>query len=485
MTDPTRQPRFSAGKVVRWAILLAGLGGAIALVAGPQWLDLDVRAQRALAVFVLCLSLWVSNLLPLPATGLLAIALLPTLGVMDAARAFEKFGNSAVLFILGVFILAAGMIRTGLSKRVTLLLMERFGQSPRRLIAGVLVSAAFLALWMPEHAVAAMMFPVVLGVAEGLNLKPGSSFARRLLLAMAWGSVIGGVGTLLGGARAPLALELFHETYAGTEHLVEVTFIGWMVKAVPVSVALTAVALPMLALRPTDVTDIASARRMLHEQVARLGPMSGREKRLAVLGLATIVAWVTLGGHGGGIGGLRLDLAGISMLSAVGLFALRIVTWNDIQGYVNWGVIIMYGGAVALGKAVQETGALETVARAAIPADVSPVLLLVVMAVAAIALTETISNTAAVAIMLPVGFGLCEVAGVSPHAMLYMVTIPAGLAFTLPMSSPPNAIAYSGGFYGMRDVIRAGLPMNLIALLIFLAIALLLWPLVGIDLGTW
>lgn len=474
--------RLTPGLLIRLGIMAVGLTAAVALVILKPCMGMDARAQRALAVFVLCLSSWISNLIPLPATGLMAIGLLPALGVMDAPRAFEKFGNSAVLFILGVFILAAAMIRTGLSKRMTLLLLNRFGGSPRRLIGGVLVSAAFLALWMPEHAVAAMMFPVVLGIAEGLQLRPGSRFARRVFLALAWGSVIGGVGTLLGGARAPLALELFHETYGGTSEFVSVSFIGWMIAALPVTIVLTGVGAVLLVLPRTDVGDISSARRMLEDQVRRLGPMSRREWRLSVLGLLTVAAWVALGGHGGGIAGVQLDLAGISILSAVGLFVLRIITWNDIQGYVNWGVVIMYGGAVALGKAVQETGALEAVARSVIPPDVSPLALLCLMAVTAIALTETVSNTAAVAILLPVGFGLCEVAGVSPHAMLYVVTIPAGLAFTLPMSSPPNAIAYSAGFYGMRDVIRIGMLMSLLALAIFLAIAVLWWPMIGIRL---
>ncbi|MCG3179253.1 MAG: Sodium-dependent dicarboxylate transporter SdcS [Phycisphaerae bacterium] len=479
-TTTRRRPKVA--RIIRWAVFLSGLLPAAALAVCPTVLGLDRAGQNALAVFCLCLGLWVSNLIPLAATGLLAIGLLPALGVMDAPQAFSKFGNSAVLFILGVFILAAAMIQTGLSKRMTLWLLERFEGSPRRLIAGVMASAAFLALWMPEHAVAAMMFPVVLGIAEGLELRRGSPLARKLFLAMAWGSVIGGVGTLLGGARAPLALELFRESYAGTPAYVPVTFLDWMIKALPVVLLLLGAGLLILTRGRLDVTDVTRARTLLARQVSGLGPMSGRERRLAAIGLLTVAAWILLGGHDGGRWGIRLDLAGISILSAVAVFALRVVTWNDIQHYVNWGVVVMYGGAVALGRAVQETGALATVAHAAIPSGMPPAALLVLMAVVTIALTETVSNTAAVAILLPAGFGMCSVTGISPHAMVYIVAIPAGLAFTLPMSSPPNAIAYSGGYYGMRDVLRPGLLMMAIALAAFLLVALLWWPIVGLSL---
>jgi sodium-dependent dicarboxylate transporter 2/3/5 len=442
----------------------------------PEGLPAGMSAtapQRCLAIFVLCIALWVTSAIPLAATGLLAIALLPLLNVLPEEQALGLFGNSAVFFMLGVFLLAGAMISTGLSKRVTLLALQRFDKSPGRLVKGVTVSAAFLALWMPEHAVAAMIYPIVVEIVDTLNLKRGSRYAKSLFLGLAWGSVIGGVGTFLGGARAPLALSLLHETHPDNT----VSFLRWMVAALPVVIFMTVVALVMLRRRiPDDIDDIKPATRMLDERVRHLGPMSSRERRLAILSLATIAAWIAVGDHP------KLGLAAIAMVSAVMLFFLRIVDWKSVQEYVNWGVLIMYGGAVALGKALTETRAMEWLARQIIDPNAPELLIVMLLAAIAIVLTEGISNAAAVAILLPIGYSLGDMTGVGPVMVTMAVTIPAGLAFLLPISSPPNAISFSAGHYEVREVVRLGWPMNLLGLVVLFLVIVLWWgPVLNVN----
>ena len=469
-----------------------GLGiriGFVALaVAGAMWLTLtpplicpdglpagmdSAAPQRSIGIFLVCMSLWCTNVIPLAATGLLAIALLPLLGVLTEDEAFGLFGNSAVFFMLGVFLLAAAMISTGLSKRVTLLVLQRFDRSPTRLVVGVTLSASFLALWMPEHAVAAMIYPIVVEVVETLDLHQGSNYAKKLFLGLAWGAVIGGVGTFLGGARAPLALSMLHEAHPETT----IPFLHWMLAAIPLVIILTPLAVWILGMRiPNDVTDIKAATRMLDQRVKRLGPMSGRERRLAVLGLLTIVAWIVMG-H-------TVGLAVIAMVSAGLLFLLRIVDWKAAQDYVNWGVLIMYGGAVALGAALTETKAMEWLAHRVISPQIPPLAIIMMMATGAIVLTEGISNAAAVAILLPIGYSLGDMTGVGPVMMTLAVTIPAGLVFMLPVGSPPNAISFSAGHYSIREAMHIGWPMNLLGLLVLFAVMILWWGF-ALNVNTW
>ena len=199
----------------RLILLVAALVGSVLLFLGdpllpPERLPEDMQAsapQRCLGLFLVCVALWSTNLIPPAATGLLVLGMLPLLGILDAQRAFGLFGNSAVFFMLGVFLLASAMIVTGLSKRVTLIALQRFDKSPQRLVVGVALSAAFLSLWMPEHAVAAMVFPILLETTDSLRLPPGHPYARKLFMALAWGAVIGGVGTFLGGARGTAGTE--------------------------------------------------------------------------------------------------------------------------------------------------------------------------------------------------------------------------------------------------------------------------------------
>ena len=433
--------------------------------------DMPLEApQRCLGIFLVCMALWFTNLIPLAATGLLAVALLPLLGVLSKDEAFGLFGNSAVFFMLGVFLLAAAMISTGLSKRITLVALQRFDSSPERLIVGITVSASFMALWMPEHAVAAMIYPIATEIAATLGLTRGSHYAKKLFLGLAWGAIIGGVGTFLGGARTPLALSLLHEAHP----TVTISFLSWMAACIPVVVIMTVVAVLTLRRIPNDIDDIKPATRMLDQRVRRLGRLSGRERRLAGLTLVTIAAWITVG-H-------TVGLAVIAMVSGALLFVLRIVDWKTVQDYVNWGILLMYGGAVALGAALTETKAMEWLVHRIIDSTVSPLMIVLAMATVSIILTEGISNAAAVAILLPIGYSLAEVAGVGPVMITLAVTVPAGLAFILPISSPPNAISFSAGYYGVRDVVRIGWSMNVWGLLVVLAVIVVWWgPVLNVN----
>lgn len=429
--------------------------------------------QRAVGIFLICISLWFTNAIPPAATGLLAIVLLPICGVMPQSDAFALFGNTAVFFMLGVFLLAGATISTGLSKRVTLVALQRYDKTPDSLVRGVTVSASFLSLWMPEHAVAAMIYPIAVEIVDSLGLKRGDPYAKKLFLGLAWGATVGGIGTFLGGARAPLALSLLQETHPG----LSISFLQWAVAALPVVIIMTIIALVTINRQvKSDQRDIKAATRMLNQRVRLLGPMSAKEKRLAGLGIVTILAWITLGHDVG--------LSVIAILSAVMLFVLRIVDWRGVQDYVNWGVLVMYGGAIALGHALSETHALAFVVEQVLSEQTPRVLILLILMAAAIALTEGISNSAAVAMLLPIAFSLGELTGMDPITATLAVTIPAGLAFMFPISSPPLAISFSAGHYSVREMIQLGWRMNLLSYIVLCVVAFLWWGLV-LQMKVW
>ena len=209
--------------------------GLIVYLPAPEGLTDD--GKKALAIFVLCIIFWVSHVIPLMITSLLAIILFPLLGVLPAEKTYSLFGNQAVFFILGAFILASAVTRTGLSNRIALMFLKWFGHSPKILLLGVIVLSAFSSFWMSAHAVAAMMFPIITAIALSLELKPGeSSYGRSLFLGTAWGCVIGGVATFLGGARAPLAIGMLHDTTGES-----IGFFKWMLATLPAVITMLAV----------------------------------------------------------------------------------------------------------------------------------------------------------------------------------------------------------------------------------------------------
>jgi len=433
---------------------------------------LSVEGWRALGVFGLCLVLWVTQLLPLAVTSLLGLALLPLLGVLPATEAYRLFGSPAVFFILGAFILAAGVMKTKLSEHMALVFLERVGLGPKRLILAVLLLPAFMAFWMPEHAVAAMFLPIVLEIVRSLGLQRGHPYAAALFLAMAWGCVIGGVATLLGGARGPLAMGILKEITGR-----ELSFVDWSVAAMPMVLMLLLVAVAvLLVFLPRVDIDISRVRERL--QVARLeqGALSVKGRIMAMVMIAAVASWVFLG-H-------SLGLASIALMSVVLMFALRLVNWRDVEEYVNWGVVLMYGGAIAVGKALSDTGAAAWLAEFLLLDGLSPFVLLILLAGASLLLTEAVSNAAAVAILLPIAIPLGIEAGMDALFVTLAVAIVAGFAFMLPMGTPANAMIYSTNYVRLGLMVRRGVLMSVSAWALLVFTASVIWPLIrpGLEL---
>jgi sodium-dependent dicarboxylate transporter 2/3/5 len=460
-------------RMVRPAILLSAalLYWLIASRTPPE--GLSVAGLRALAVFAVCILLWVTETLPLMVTSMFAMVALPASGAIETKRAYGMFGNEAVFFILGVFILAACIMKTRLSTRIALAILHRFGHSPRTLLGTVYLLNAIMSFFMSEHAVAAMNFPIIMEMVRVLRLpRQQSNYARALFLAMAWGTTIGGVATLLGGARAPLALGMAREISGET-----FTFLYWALANLPIVAIMLVVGWVVInTFFPIDVKSIKAADELIAERAFALGRMSGREKAVSLVMLATLAGWI--------IGGEEYGLASVALMATVVVFALGLVRWRDVEGYVSWGILLMYGGAIVLGAVMNDSGAAawlsqKTIGRWAVDAIGATW----IISGLSIVLTELLSNSAVVALLMPVTLGMCEHLSMEPRVMALVVAVPAGLGFTLPIGTPSNAIAYSSGYLTVRDMMIPGAILAIASWLTFNLVARTVWPLLGIALG--
>jgi sodium-dependent dicarboxylate transporter 2/3/5 len=304
-----------------------------------------------------------------------------------------------------------------------------------------------------------------------MRIRPGeSAYGKVLFLSLAWGAMVGSNASFLGSTRAPLALGMLE-----SGHGLTITFGQWLLAAAPV-VILGIIAVPIL-LRLNfrhETVDATGARVALDEAVRELGPMGLPQAKVAAIMLVTVFAWIFLGGR-------ALDFGVIALLSAAAMFVAGSLRWEDLEGYIHWNVILMYGGAIALGVAIDRSGAAGWLAASAIgDVPVPPYLAIVGIALATLILSEFMSNAAAVAVMLPIGFSLAAQFGVSPVALVFAASVGGGSAFTLPISSAPNTIAFASGFLRMTDFVRVGTLMTLASLLILLLVARFWWPLLGI-----
>ena len=466
--------RILAGRTYRPTVLLLGLVAFLVLRAAPPQAGLSPAGQNALAIFALCLVYWVTNVLPLMVTSLLAMVLLPTTGVLSAKDTYALFGNEAVFFILGAFILAASLMKCGLSTRIAIAVLRRFGHTPRTLLLSLFLMNAFMAFFMSEHAVAAMTFPITVEIARVLRLpRQQSNYGRALFLAMAWGTQIGGIATLLGGGRAPLALGMLRESTGETY-----TFAQWTLTAWPIVVVLLIAGWQVIVrFFPIDISSVRDADAIIEEKALRLGRASPKERSIGLVMLATLAAWI--------IGGEDFGLASIALAAVVVLFLLDLLTWRDIEQYVNWGVLLMYGGAIALGSALNRSGASSWIASITVSRWAhSPAAVIAIVSAFGIVLTEAMSHSAVVALLMPVALGIATQFGIDPRVMAPAVALPAGLAFTLPVGTPGNAIAYSSGYLRLRDMLLPGSLLVVIAWATFNLVALYYWPLIGITIGA-
>jgi len=301
--------RILAGRTYRPVVLGVGLLAFLALRAMEPPAGLTPAGQSALAIFALCLVYWVTNVIPLMVTSLLAMVLLPTTGVLSAKDTYALFGNEAVFFILGAFILAASLMKCGLSTRIAIAVLRRFGHTPRALLLSLFLMNAFMAFFMSEHAVAAMTFPITVEIARVLRLSPQrSNYARALFLALAWGSSIGGIATLLGGGRAPLALGMLHESTGQSYSFAEWTLAAWPL----VAVLLVAGWVLILRFFPIDVASVRDADAIIEDKALRMGRPSAQERAVGLVMLGTLAAWI-IGGEEFGLA--TIALAGVTVLA--------------------------------------------------------------------------------------------------------------------------------------------------------------------------
>ncbi len=466
---------FSGGlsirSIIRNAVLVIAPLVAYIIIIQPVPEGLTPEGLKAIAVFVLCVMLWVTNALPLMITSLLAIILFPLLNILDTNKAYALFGNQAIFFILGAFILASGLMRSGLSTRIALWILGRFGKSQRSLVGWIMLVAAFMSFWISAHAVAAMMFPLVSEITDSMDLDFRSNYARALFLAMGWGCIIGGTTTILGGGRAALALGILYELTGKT-----LSFMEWSLAALPmVGASLIIFYFGLKINFPWEELDIKSAHDQLVLKVKAMGPVSPKEIGVGALMLVAIFFWIFFG--------IELGLANIALMAVVAGFVFRLLEWRTVEEDVNWGIFLMYGGAICLGYAMEKSGASAWVAQQTLgKIAYSPWMLFLSLSVISIFLTEAISNSAVVALLMPIAISMSYDMNLDPRILTLAVTVPSGLALVFPMGNPATAIAFSSGYLRKRDTLVFGMFLKIFALIVFNLMAYYYWPLIGLGL---
>jgi sodium-dependent dicarboxylate transporter 2/3/5 len=417
-----------------------------------------------LGILAMAAVLWISEVIPLAVTGILIMVLQPLLTKMEPSQVFSNFGNKAVFFIIGSFMLATAIEKHGLHKRIALKILSWFGKGPKIFLFGTLFVGAMLSLIMQEHAVAILLLPVFMHILVSLRLTPKvSNFGIATMIALIFGTSIGSWGTLLGGARNPLTLGFL-------ENLgYEITFLEWMKMALPmVFLALPFAWLVLITFFPPEIDDIEIARKEIEKDVTSMGAMGGEEKKILVIYISMVILWIFMS-H-------QIGVAVIALIGVVLMFIFRVVDWIDVEKGVQWGIILLYGGAITMGIGLQETGAAEWLAHNILSTvGGNAYAALAALIIVGFLLTNLMSNTAAVAFLLPLGIGVSEAVGLSPLVTSFAIALSGGGAFMLIISTPGAAISYSSGYFSSKHLLKAGFVTSVICMCILFVIAVIYW----------
>ncbi|MGE3182804.1 MAG: SLC13 family permease [Phycisphaerae bacterium] len=481
------------------------------------------RMMAVAAVTALTACWWVTVAIPIPATSLLPMVLFPLVGVMSVSTAAAPYANRNVFLFMGGFIIALGMQRTGLHRRIALNILAFVGSQPARLVLGFMIASAFLSMWISNTATALLLLPIGLAVIDELRSRsadnvPGrtahENFACATMLGIAYAASIGGIATPIGtppniAFRGQLA-QLFPTAP-------EISFGAWFAGLLPLVVVMvfaTWWVLTRVTCRvPRIADDDAAARRVIRDQLHALGRMDRAETLMTIVFSTTALLWITrqisVGGaeYGwpnliermlGDASRFRADFVDDTTI-AVGVAVLmflipagrevdgnvrRLMDW-ETAGKLPWGILLLFGGGFSLAAGMQMSGLSAWLGDAFAGLGMTDPLLLIASTCGLLTfLTEITSNTATAEIMIPIAANAGVAAGVNPLLMMTPAAISASLAFMLPVATPPNAIVFGSGYVDMGRMVKTGIILNLIGVVVATAVVyFVLRPLWGIGAG--
>lgn len=462
----------------RMAYLFIALAvmGAIVMAPGPGPLErggevvpLTWAGKATLGILAAAIILWITEVVPFSITALAVMVLIPVFGIDTFASVIKLgFGNPIIVFFIGVLVLSSAFTRTGLGRRLSLLIIAVMGTRTRMVILGFIIVGAMLSMWVTDMAVAAILLPIGAAILKQAGLKPlKSDFGRGLMISCAWGPLIGGIATPAGCGPNILAIG-FLKQLAG----VNIDFLTWMSLGLPASLLMIPTGwFIIIKMFPPEIDRLPFSREELRAVKPGEGGLGKREIWTIVIFLAVIATWLAsplvkdLSG-----GRVDIPMQAVALAGALFLFlpGIDVLTWQEAKQDVDWGGIILICAGISLGMVVYQTGAarwaawliLEPVMR--LPGAVRVYAIVVVVCLLHMAFS---SNTVTGTIIIPLLIALANDLKINPWIICAPAAFSSSLAFILVTESPTNVIPYSAGYFTIKDMAKAGIIMTLAAAL--------------------
>jgi len=434
---------------------------------------------------------WIFEVVPIAVTALIPIILFPLFGVLGLSDTTAQYGHKFVFLYVGGFILAVAIERWNLHKRIALYIIKAIGSKASLLILGFMLATAFLSMWISNTATTVMMLPIAIAITNQIfeqnqdNHETNTYFSKALMLSIAYSASIGGIATLIGTPPNLVLAGVLENLYD-----IKIGFFEWMTFAFPVSMLLlficwkylTSVAFKLKNLKFTD------GKHQIQEMINKLGRLSYEEKMVGFVFLLAALGWIFRSLIQKVIPGI--DDTIIAIAAAVLLFLIpsknekgqKLLTWDEAVK-IPWGIIILFGGGMALAKGFTETGLANWIAsQITVFEGVIVIIFILIVAAMVNFLTEVTSNLATTAMLLPILSPVALSFDMHPFLIMIAVTLSASCAFMLPVATPPNAIIFGSGYLKVSDMAKKGFLMNIISIIIItLAVYFLMPEIFGLE----
>lgn len=487
-------------------------GKLIALIAGPilglitffllpesytnstgAEIPFSYEGRACLGVTVWMAVWWFTEALPIAATAMLPLVAYPLLQITTAKAAMSNYASGTIFLFLGGFLIAAGIHRWHLDRRIALLTLKFFGTKPSQMVMGLMFATAFLSAWVSNTATAAMMVPIaiaVLGVVRSTQKsevigKDERNFGISVLLSIAYAASIGGMVTLIGSPPNGIYARFMQQTYGTT-----VSFTDWMMLGLPVAILMLPATYILLTkvLFPCRIDGIPGGKEWVRNELRKLGSMSRGEKIVLAVFLLAALLWI----FGPLIRDITIDGAKpfnalkdetIAMLAGLLLFIIPVdarrgihaLDWSAAKDVIAWDVLLLFGGGLTMAAALQSTGAAALVgAQASVLAGFGEITMMAGVAALVTFATEVTSNTALAATMMPLIAAAADALKIDPSGLLVATALAASCAFMMPVATPPNAIVFGTGRLHIGDMVKAGFWLNILGVVIITIVSSIL-----------
>ena len=434
---------------------------------------LSLAGQKMLALLAALVVIFMTEALPIGSTVGIVYAWVIFMDVLPQKDAAQIFSHDAAWFLVGALMIAEVLIKYGIHKRILLLIMKIVGPQAKYISLGIIAFCSISAAFIADHTIAALMLPVAVSLVHiNGGFKHAPNLAKLFLFSIAFGCAIGGLGTPSGGGRNVLMIGFVEELYG-----IKISYWAWMTMALPIVFILIPCVWSILnwIFKP-EILDLKSTSDKIKEEMV-ISPMRIKEWIVIIIFLLILFLYITKS---------HLGIGMISLFGAVLFLAFGLVNWKDYQK-INWGIPLLYFGAIGLGKALQITGAATWLGAKTLSllAPIAPLdSKMAVTAIGAIimsGMSQVISNGPCVATIGPILLESARLSGVDPVVFGVACAIASSFAFMLIIGTAPNAIIYSSGFLKPIDFIKAGFLIYIVALIVLLTVVFLWWPILNVG----